>query len=281
MRLLALSDIHDNLVALRRLRAQETNAFDAIVVAGDIGNAGAGAFFDILRSFACPVVYVYGNWDNELDYAASYGADCRLLHQNVVTIGGVHFTGFSGCPTKWGRNPIARKLDAAHDVALSPRVLALNRDALKRTVARERIDPDRTVVVTHERLARLDDVAPGALLHLYGHVHAFADRTRGASRHVNVSVLDRPVSAHPRGAPTRERAALRNFNAGNYVVIEIGRARGLAVRCVPLPHDYPGWVALDDVRHTGLDWIPEEHPWTCATDPRLPRFKVGLGAAGG
>ena len=37
MRLLAFSDIHNNLVAVRKLRALEKNTFDAIVVAGDIG----------------------------------------------------------------------------------------------------------------------------------------------------------------------------------------------------------------------------------------------------
>lgn len=29
---------------------------------------------------------------------------------NVITVGRFHFTGFSGCPTKWGGNPIAAKL---------------------------------------------------------------------------------------------------------------------------------------------------------------------------
>lgn len=37
MRLLALSDVHGNLVAARKMRAQEGNEFDAIVVAGDLG----------------------------------------------------------------------------------------------------------------------------------------------------------------------------------------------------------------------------------------------------
>jgi len=41
MRLLAISDIHGNVEAVRRLRGRERNAFDAVVVAGDIGSDAA------------------------------------------------------------------------------------------------------------------------------------------------------------------------------------------------------------------------------------------------
>lgn len=108
MKLLALSDIHSNLVAVRHMRACEANTFDAIVVAGDIGNNAVPAFFEIMKSFACPAVYVFGNWDHKLDYTTQYGSAFHLLHLQVVTVGRMHFTGFSGCPTNWGRNPIAR-----------------------------------------------------------------------------------------------------------------------------------------------------------------------------
>jgi len=76
MRLLAFSDIHNNLVAVPKLRAFEKNSFDAIVVAGDIGNESAADFFKILATFKCPVLYVYGNWDDELGYKASFGDHC-------------------------------------------------------------------------------------------------------------------------------------------------------------------------------------------------------------
>jgi predicted phosphodiesterase len=71
MRLLAFSDIHHNLVAVRKMRALENNSFDAIIVAGDIGNESAADFFGILATFKCPVMYVYGNWDNKLGYKTS------------------------------------------------------------------------------------------------------------------------------------------------------------------------------------------------------------------
>src|ERR1700716_2773854 len=110
MRLLAFSDIHNNLLAVGKLRTSEQNSFDAIIVAGDIGNESAADFFKILATFECPVMYVYGNWDNKLGYKSSFGPCCQLLHSNVITIGNISFTGFSGCPTDWGKNPIARKL---------------------------------------------------------------------------------------------------------------------------------------------------------------------------
>ena len=76
MRLLAFSDIHNNLVAVRKLRASEKNSFDAIIVAGDIGNESAADFFEILATFDCPVMYVYGNWDDKLGYKSSFGPCC-------------------------------------------------------------------------------------------------------------------------------------------------------------------------------------------------------------
>jgi Icc-related predicted phosphoesterase len=127
MRLLAFSDIHHNLVAVRKLRASEKNSFDAIVVAGDIGSESAIDFFKILTTFKCPVLYVYGNWDHKLDYNASFGHNCHLVHSNVRMIGNLYFTGFSGCPTHWGKNPIARRLHRELRQAHKPILEALSR----------------------------------------------------------------------------------------------------------------------------------------------------------
>src|SRR5690348_5383987 len=98
MKLLALSDIHNNLPAVRALRAAEKNAYDAIVVAGDIGNRTAEEFFTILDSFGCPVAYVFGNWDDELDYGRTFGTYARPLHLDIVPVEGFALTGFSGLP---------------------------------------------------------------------------------------------------------------------------------------------------------------------------------------
>jgi hypothetical protein len=110
MRLLALSDIHGNVTAVRQVRTREGNIFDAIVVAGDIGNEGASEIFGVLSSFMCPVLYVYGNWDNELEYEQSFRPSCAHLHLRSVKCGSISFAGFSGLPAHWGLNPIAKSL---------------------------------------------------------------------------------------------------------------------------------------------------------------------------
>jgi predicted phosphodiesterase len=271
MRLLAISDIHNNLVAVRRLRTLETNAFDAVVVAGDLGNAAAPQILEILTSFKCPVLYVYGNWDHALDYVSAPLPNVHLIHQNIVTVGDRHFTGFSGCPTQWGNNPIARKLGEAPDAR--ERTLQLNREALRKTLKRADADPRRTIIVTHERLGRLSEIAPGALLHLFGHMHGFADTTIKDTRFVNVSVLDHQVTARPRDKRRCTPTDYRNFNAGNYVKIEITPER-LVVQSITLPHDYPRWMPLPEQRRSGLPWIDEELQWWRETDPRLARFSA-------
>jgi len=273
MRLLAISDIHNNLVAVRRMRACENNDFDAIVVAGDLGSAGAPQVLEILASFKCPVMYVYGNWDHALDYVNAPYPDFHLIHLNVVTVDGIHFSGFSGCPTQWGKNPIAARLADAENTR--ERTLQLNRQALKKELARSKVDPRKTVIITHERLARLSDIAPHALLHVFGHTHGFAETTINDTRFVNVSVLDRQVSAKPRDKRRCTKADYRNFNAGNYVKIEI-RRDALTVESVTLPHDYPRWIELDEVRYAGIPWIDEECKWSLASDPRITRSSISV-----
>jgi hypothetical protein len=213
MRLLAISDIHNNLVAVRRLRALERNDFDAIIVAGDLGNAAASQIFEILASFKCPVLYVYGNWDHALDYVSAPFPDFQLIHQDVVTVSGYHFSGFSGCPTQWGKNPIARKLADAPDAR--ERTLRLNRDGLRKVLKRSGADPRKTIVVTHERLGRLAEIAPHALLHLFGHVHGFADtaiqdtlRQRLGPRSPGLCATARQASLQRSGLPQFQRRKL-------------------------------------------------------------------------
>jgi predicted phosphodiesterase len=302
MRLLAFSDIHHNLVAVRKLRAAEQNSFDAIVVAGDIGNESAADFFKILATFKCPVMYVYGNWDNDLGYDTGFGDDCHLIQSNVITIGDISFTGFSGCPTNWGRNPIflklrrqieaenkgiadalkrgirpgveTRRTKAYQKFALKLRsagseALRLNRQSVGKAVKRAKVDPRNCVVITHERLSRLNEDVPGALLHLFGHLHRFSESTHQSTKYVNVAALDRPVSARPRAKLKWRREDIRNINAGNYVKIEISSSRRIRVGCVNLSHDYPDWIPLQDRRYNGIAWVPEEADWTEASDRPL------------
>lgn len=105
VRFLVLSDIHDNIGHVRLLRDQEVNDFDALIVAGDIGDAIATQFFEVTDSFECPAYCVYGNWDNGMAYRPTLSKNARLLHHNIEQIGDLYLTGFSGCPSGWGNNP--------------------------------------------------------------------------------------------------------------------------------------------------------------------------------
>lgn len=123
MRALVLSDIHNNIEHIRVLRKKENDVYDAIIVAGDIGNKIADEFYSILDSFGCPVFCVYGNWDNGLIYNNNLSSRCVLLHHNIEEVKGYFITGFSGCPASWGNNPIylayKDKINKRHNAILS------------------------------------------------------------------------------------------------------------------------------------------------------------------
>jgi Icc-related predicted phosphoesterase len=272
MRLLAFSDIHHNLAAVQRLRALEKNSFDAIIVAGDIGSESAADIFTILMTFECPVMYVYGNWDHKLGYRKSFGADCHLIHWNVIGVENISFTGFSGCPTHWGKNPVARKLyrqvetenksvlDALRSGIKSAsrvrrtkayrkytsqlrstrnEILKLNREGVSKAIKSAEVDPRRCVIVTHQRLTRLSEELPGTLLHVFGHIHEFSEHTFKSTKYVNVAALDRPIFMRSSILENWENEDCRTQSTGNYTTIEINSSQAIKVRCVTLERNCP------------------------------------------
>lgn len=142
MRFLLLSDIHDNLSAIEKMRAQEPNNFDALVVAGDIGSHNTQQIFDVLVTFGCPVLYVYGNWDHKLSYGASYGDACHHLHLAAFGSGPITFVGFSGCTVNWGQNPEAQRLYQEVDDAHSGIIHALNDAKIEETRAKSLVEAE-------------------------------------------------------------------------------------------------------------------------------------------
>lgn len=151
MRILVLSDIHDNIGNIRLLRAQEENCYDAVIIGGDIGNAIVAEFYPIIDSFQCPAYVVYGNWDHDQEYTERLSERCVLLHHRLVTVGSYVLTGFSGSPTSWGRNPIyldeERQANARHQSTLA----AMN--SLYKKIDQEKISIEKRL---EERLADLD-----------------------------------------------------------------------------------------------------------------------------
>jgi len=75
-----------------------------------MGDGRAEEIFEIISDYDCPVFYIYGNWDNRLSYSKTFAKNSVHLHQKIVSINGYSFAGFSGCPTHWGKNPVAEEL---------------------------------------------------------------------------------------------------------------------------------------------------------------------------
>jgi hypothetical protein len=245
VRILAISDIHNNLACVRKLRAQESNKFDVIAVPGDIGTRRAAEIFGVLTTFRCPIVYIHGNWDR-MPAGMDFGSEAYLVHLRVVRIGRLSFAGYSfgdaeAVGRAGGRGEYARRCRAR----------------VKKAIRKSGIEPNRCVLVAHDRATRLEQELPGLLLHLYGHVHTFDVSQRGGTTYANVSALDRllPVCRKPGGDQ------LSYVNAGNYAVIEV-RDNGLvAVECKLLARNYMGWTVVSrpaTKRPPGGDLIPED-----------------------
>jgi Icc-related predicted phosphoesterase len=106
IKILTFSDIHNNISAVQSLRDQEINEYDAIVIAGDIGNYIWPEILAIIDTFDCPAYFVYGNWDSRQPYIRQLSSNGILLNHTVEFHKGYYFTGFSGCETHWGMNPL-------------------------------------------------------------------------------------------------------------------------------------------------------------------------------
>jgi Icc-related predicted phosphoesterase len=228
MRILAISDIHNNVACVRKLRAQESNTFDVIALPGDIGTNRAAEIFGVLTTFRCPIVYIHGNWDR-MSAATGFGSETHLIHLRVVRVGRLSFTGYSfddpeGDRRAGGRAEYVRRCRA--DVT--------------KVIREAGVELSRCVLMAHDRATHLDKELPGLLLHLYGHVHTFDVSQRSGTTYANVSALDRllPVRRGPRRGP------LSYVNAGNYAVIEVRNDGAVAVECMLLARNYLGWTVV-------------------------------------
>jgi predicted phosphodiesterase len=229
MKILAISDIHNNVACVRKLRAQEANAYDVIAVAGDIGTRAAGEIFATLASFECPIVYVHGNWDRMPD-DAKFGPGAHLVHLEAVKVGSLTFAGYSF------RGPLPRRRQLSGTAEYGRRCRALVRAALRKSGA----DLRRCVLLAHDRARHLDRDFPNLLLHIYGHAHTFEVLRRGATTYVNASALDRMLPV----ARKHDRKHLRHVNAGNYAVINVGRSGKVSVECRLLRRNYREWTII-------------------------------------
>ena len=246
MRIFAVSDIHNNVACVRKLRAQETNSYDVITIPGDIGTYRAAEIFDALKSFECPIVFIHGNWDRAED--VYFGRRTHLVHLRVVKVGRLAFTGYSFD----GPAPNGMPKNAAY-AEYTRRCRAIVQAALRKAG----VDLRRCVLMAHDRATHLDREFPGLLLHLYGHIHTFDVRERAGTTYVNTSALDRILPV----ASKRDRRRVRYVNAGNYAVIEVDRNGKVGVECRLLKRNYQKWNVIGPrptLNPMGGELIPEE-----------------------
>lgn len=243
------------------------------MVAGDIGNRNASNTLKELEKFLCPVLYIYGNWDNELPYNRVISENSEHIHLNPVRIENFLFAGFSGCDIGWGQNPIALKLKyeltERHIIILAQRKdslaeynkirdlngisHALSKQALRKydaltksakfkkflvdqTITRKNIlnenvlaltksidairnRNDNIVIVTHERIYRIQEKTPKIFMHMFGHRHGFKVTDVNGIKFINVSMLDWPRIVRTDPYPMNGDKSL-----ANYVVIEINNS---------------------------------------------------------
>lgn len=279
MRTLVLSDIHENIRNVKLIRKREANVYDAVICGGDIGSGIAEEFYSILDSFNCPVFCVYGNWDHDLPYKRKLSKNCVLLHHSVERVKDFFVTGFSGCPTSWGRNPIylakkeellskhraillrrerineraekqiqkikiewgvelrdlamatkdkrkkaykrrvakvwKRRLaeiavvrqttekiysnkayEAYHndDMALTGDALISNRNSLFDLIRKKNLPQDRLIIVTHERMFKINDEGVTPLLHVFGHIHKYGFSLFKGTHYLNAAAVDNGMS---------------------------------------------------------------------------------------
>jgi predicted phosphodiesterase len=221
MRLLGISDIHGDLAGVITLRKKVKSVFDAIVVAGDIASGelnSAQEIMSVLSTFGCPVLYVLGNWDWNVPYDVDLGRNCVHLHHRSFELCGVRFVGMSGVVQNWGLHPIALEVrqravnvsQARHlqDVKtrrlkrsppwgglyifeterVNKEIYSRNREALIKTISEG--NPLRTIVITHDRVFRMQEEIPNVPLYLFGHKHEYSDTVWRGSRYLNISCLD-------------------------------------------------------------------------------------------
>jgi hypothetical protein len=109
--------------------------------------------------------------------------------------------------------------------------LLLNRDKLAEILVEDPKRTERTIVLTHERLSRLDEMG-SPLIHIHGHLHTYKYSVYKGSHVFNVACLDQDTSAFQRARPGK------GLQECGYSILSIGNNMALTTERKGLP--YPG-----------------------------------------
>lgn len=110
-----------------------------------------------------------------------------------------------------------------------------------------KVGSTKSIVVTHDRLAKTSQDMAGVPLFLYGHHHHFEDKTFKGSRFVNVSALGEIVTVRPEGGKKGADSLFRNAIHGSYVTIEIDH--GIDINPHSFHQDTSGWEKNIEIRN--------------------------------
>nr|WP_246799006.1 metallophosphoesterase family protein [Rhizobium leguminosarum] len=244
---MACSDIHNNVNAVRQLRARESNDYDALIVAGDIGSDAANEIFDILQTFDCPVLYVFGNWDRRLGYQQDFGPHCHHINLSPYPVGDLSVVGetIDGIDPEWETSLEAETNDPERLAIARQAHMATERARLSEIVAAH--TPERTVVVSHYRLTKTQSFLPGVPLFLFGHIHRFEDVSYRGQRFVNVSALDKKVMVTRKGLGRTGLGDFRFLNDGSYVVISHEARNGFTIEPRRFDPDFSDWERVEGI----------------------------------
>ncbi|WP_419175481.1 metallophosphoesterase family protein [Desulfosediminicola sp.] len=202
LKILAFSDLHGDKGDLEKLITLESNNnFHAIVAAGDIGSYGNEdhslvEVAELLESFSCPFLFVLGNSDPEGDEQnIKWPANCHNLNFQPKQIGDYFFVGIDGI---YDLSKSSFRIKRAKDQFVK----------LHKLVKYCNIDPCKLIIITHERMYRLNDFfrTGNPLVYMFGHHHRPMHTNVNKTNYINCSVLD----------GNRSR-----WGAGNYWIIEI------------------------------------------------------------
>lgn len=245
VKILSCSDIHNKVEAVEQLQSLESNDFDAIIVAGDIGSEATGEVFEVLRTFDCPVLYVLGNWDHRLEHRQNFRERCHHVHLSPFVINGLTVVGQSvdGIDPEWdARCQNSAAIEAATAAADRRLYLKEQREKLSKIVSAG--NPERTVVVSHYRLTKTKGDLPDVPLFLFGHIHKFEDVTYRGQRFVNVSALDKKIMVAEKGKRPKPKD-WRYINDGSYVIITHTERAGFSVEPRRFYPDFSGWQRIE------------------------------------
>lgn len=196
MKILAISDIHDDVRAAETLYERVRNReLSAIVCAGDLGKLkNARKIAGVFDKMNIPFLYVLGNWD-DFSFDEQLSINSIHLHLRSVEINGWTFVGYSGCSANfYGENSSITSIfekfkNDSNSTRFHKEAREIRLQELSELFINEGLG-NNTVVVSHERIYK---IRHKPYLHLFGHIHKFCQTQYKETHFVNLPPLQMAI----------------------------------------------------------------------------------------